>query len=60
MKPRRHDRTADLEGLSMTQLLSLHERMFGPLAPQAKTRLERAARSDEPPATWVGMDGLAA
>ena len=59
MKSRRREPRPDPERLSMTQLLRLHERIFGPLAPEAKARLQRAARPDEPPVSWVGMDGLA-
>ena len=56
-KPRAVD--SDTEQLSTPALLDEHERVFGPLTPQARRRIERAAESDVP-RSWEGMDGLAA
>jgi hypothetical protein len=50
---------ADPERLSIHELLAEHERVFGPLTPQAKQRLERAAGGPRAE-RWEGMDGLAA
>ena len=56
-KPRRLP-SMDPGRLTTRELLAAHEQAFGPLTPQAKRRLERAA--DAAPETWDGMDGLAA
>jgi hypothetical protein len=51
---------ADPEELTTNQLLAEHERMFGPLTPQAKQRMERTASTAGFDRSWEGMDGLAA
>jgi hypothetical protein len=48
------------ERLSTDELLAAHERMFGPLEPQARARLARAADAGRFERPWEGMDGLAA
>ncbi|HET7344157.1 MAG TPA: hypothetical protein VFL90_22020 [Methylomirabilota bacterium] len=45
--------------LTLGQLLAVHERMFGPLTPQARARLTAAAAAEEAAPGWPGMDGLA-
>ncbi len=50
----------DPERLTTNELLDQHERVFGPLAPQAKQRMERTARAAGFDRSWEGMDGLAA
>jgi hypothetical protein len=50
----------DPERLSTPDLLDLHERVFGPLEPEARARLQRAAEAARDPNHWRGMDGLAA
>jgi len=59
MKKRQSAAGSNPEQLSTRALLDEHERMFGPLTPQARRRLERAAEADVP-RSWDGMDGLAA
>ena len=49
----------DPEHLTIRKLIAEHERVFGPLTPQAKQRLQRAAEAARI-ARWEGMDGLAA
>ena len=51
---------ADPERLSTDDLLAAHERVFGPLEPQAKARIARAADRSRIETRWNGMDGLAA
>jgi hypothetical protein len=50
----------DPELLTTDELLAEHERVFGPLEPQAKRRIERAAEAGRLRVSWDGMDGLAA
>jgi len=50
----------DPEQLTTNQLLAEHERVFGPLTPQAKERMERTAHAAGFDRSWEGMDGLAA
>ena len=60
MKKTRALRSVDPERLTTHQLLTEHERVFGPLSKQARQRLERAANAPRPERSWEGMDGLAA
>jgi hypothetical protein len=57
---RRRLPTADPERLSTDELLAAHERMFGPLEPEAKARMARSADPGRIETRWDGMDGLAA
>lgn len=50
----------DPERLTINELLDEHERRFGPLTPEAKRRMERAAGAAGFDCSWQGMDGLAA
>ena len=50
----------DPERLTTDELLAEHERVFGPLEPEAKRRIERAAEARRRRCSWKGMDGLAA
>jgi len=50
----------DPERLTTDELLAEHERVFGPLDPQTKRRIERAAEAGRTTRSWNGMDGLAA
>lgn len=53
----------DPERLKTSELLAEHERVFGPLTPEAKQRMQRTARAagfDRTWGAWKGMDGLAA
>jgi hypothetical protein len=50
----------DPERLTTRELLTAHERVFGPLEPQAKARMLRAVKTGRPEGPWDGMDGLAA
>ena len=59
MKTIRRPTQTDPEHLTTHELIAEHERVFGPLAPQAKQRLQRAAEA-RGVARWEGMDGLAA
>ena len=58
MKTIRRPTPMDPEHLTTRELIAEHERVFGPLTPQAKQRLQRAAEAHL--ARWEGMDGLAA
>jgi len=51
---------ADPERLSTDDLIAAHERVFGPLEPQARARIARAADAGRMESPWSGMDGLAA
>jgi len=51
---------ADPEKLTTDELLAEHERVFGPLTPQAKQRIARTADAAGVERSWEGMDGLAA
>ena len=51
--------TADPTQLSTLELLAEHERVFGPLTPEAKRRLQRAA-DGELRERWTRPDTLAA
>jgi len=52
----------DPEQLTTTDLLDEHERVFGPLTPQAKARMVRTASAAgfDRSWSWERMDGLAA
>ena len=50
----------DPRKLTLGQLVAAHERMFGPLTPQARARLTRAAPAEATASGWRGMDGRAA
>jgi len=50
----------DPERLTINELLDAHERVFAPLTPEAKRRMERAASAAGLDRSWQGMDGLAA
>jgi hypothetical protein len=52
--------SVDAERLTTPELLDEHERVFGPLAPEAKRRMERTASAAGFDRSWEGMDGLAA
>jgi hypothetical protein len=52
--------SADPERLSIDELIAAHERVFGPLEPQARARIARAADAGRMEGPWTGMDGLAA
>jgi len=52
--------SADPERLSTDDLIAAHERVFGPLEPQARARIARAADARRMESSWNGMDGLAA
>jgi len=52
--------SSDPEQLTTNELLAEHERVFGPLTPQAKERMERTASAAGFDRSWEGMDGLAA
>ena len=56
---RRQMRSTDLESLTTEQVLSLHERHFGPLDARAKERIVDGARMHGWDRSW-GLDGLAA
>ena len=51
--------TAEPAHLSTLELLTEHERVFGPLTPQAKRRLQRAAENLHAE-RWTVPDSLAA
>ena len=55
----RRPTTAEPADLSTLELLAEHERVFGPLTPQAKRRLRRAAESLDVE-RWETPDSLAA
>jgi hypothetical protein len=59
MKKVRRLSVVDPDGLTTAELLDVHERVFGPLEPQAKARIERAVDAGRRE-SWDGMDGLAA
>ena len=59
MKKIRRPTHTDPVHLTTRELIAEHERVFGPLTPQAKQRLQRAADVANV-ARWEGMDGLAA
>ena len=52
--------SVDPERLTTDELLDAHERVCGPLAPEAKRRMERTANAAGFGRSWEGMDGLAA
>ena len=58
MKKSHRPMQTDPEHLTIRKLIAEHERVFGPLTPQAKQRLQRAAEAARV-ARWEGMDGLA-
>lgn len=60
MKKVRRLPNPDPECLTTRELLTAHERMFGPLEPQAKARMLRTVETSRPERSWDGMDGLAA
>ena len=55
----RQRRAIDFESLTTEQVLSLHERHFGPLDARAKERIVDDARMHGWDRSW-GLDGLAA
>ncbi|MBI1733907.1 MAG: hypothetical protein HYR51_01925 [Candidatus Rokubacteria bacterium] len=59
LENRSQERSASFESLTTEQVLSLHERHFGPLDERAKERMVDGARMHGWDRTW-GLDGLAA
>ena len=56
----RRPSSVDPERLTTNELLDEHERVFGPLTPEARRHLERTATAAGFHRSWEGMDGLAA
>jgi hypothetical protein len=52
--------TIEPERMSTDELLAAHERLFGPLEPQARARLARATDTGRFERPGDGMDALAA
>ena len=60
MKKIRRVSSADPERLTTNELLDQHERVFGPLTPQARQRMVRTALAAGFDRSWEGMERLAA